>query len=431
MKKVFAILLLCLLAWPVYAQTAPDSAAIKRGEYIAKLGDCSACHSVPNGKPFAGGLPLLSPFGLIYSTNISPDPQHGIGRYTPGDFSRALRDGVAKDGHHLYPAMPYTNYSLMHDDDMADLYAYFMHGIAPVAEDPIKTKLSFPFNQRWGLAVWDFLFTPHTRFTSSPAHDDNWNRGAYLVQGLGHCSACHTPRTIFYNENAYNETKQVFLSGHVIDDWYAPDLRGNPASGLGRWHENEIAEFLKTGHANGIISFGGMNQAIEESTQHMTAADRASIAHYLKSLRATEESAAYNPAVHQTVKIAYPIEHPGAGIYAGMCAGCHGGNGEGNAASHFPKLAGNSAVLARDPASLIHIVLTGGNTPATINGPPPVTMPPFAQLTDVEIGEVLSYIRNAWGNQAKPISAHQVAAHRQAINKHDRQKAAAAAKAPS
>jgi len=231
---VKAITLVCvpLLSSLAMAQQF-DSADLSRGAYLARVGDCIACHTAgPRSPPFAGGLPINSPFGIIYSTNITPDPDNGIGRYSLADFSRAVRNGIAKDGKRLYPAMPYASFTGITDDDIRALYAYFMSEVKPVNYKPPETKLPFPFNIRLSLMFWDALFAEDERYKPHDDRDAQWNRGAYLVQSLGHCGACHTPRGLAFQEKAYSESSPLYLSGALVDNWYAANLSGDPASGL-------------------------------------------------------------------------------------------------------------------------------------------------------------------------------------------------------
>uniref|UniRef100_UPI0034DAC725 c-type cytochrome n=1 Tax=Burkholderia gladioli TaxID=28095 RepID=UPI0034DAC725 len=212
-----------------------DAAMLERGRYLATAADCAACHDGANHQPLAGGLAVNSPFGPIYAPNITPDPVHGIGRYTYRQFDDALRRGIRAEGARLYPAMPYASYARLDDSDTEALYAYLMRGVAPSANAAPATRLPFPFNQRWGLAIWSLLFGNTQRFVPSPAQSAQWNRGAYLVQGAGHCGACHTPRGPAYNEGGYDQTSPAFLTGGLNDNWFAPNLTGEEVDGLGRW----------------------------------------------------------------------------------------------------------------------------------------------------------------------------------------------------
>jgi len=402
-----------------------DPALISRGAYLAKLGDCAGCHTVPKqGAPFAGGLPMGSPFGTIYSTNITPDPQTGIGRYSYADFERALRDGVAPGGKRLYPAMPYASFTKINDSDMHALYAYFMHGVQPVAHRPPETKLPFPFSQRWGLAFWDFAFVQHERFIPDGKRDALWNRGAYIVQSLGHCGACHTPRGPGFEERGYDESSKLYLTGGTNDHWFAPNLTGDPGSGLGRLSPRDIASFLKSGHGVDVhvVTFGSMVEVVEDSGQYFSDDDLNAVARYLKSLPARQSSGAYKPNTQKLQETAVSlkageVERPGAGLYMSFCATCHQADGRGEPRK-FPSLAGNPAVLAPDTSSLIRLVLEGGTSPQTEKGPIHREMPAFRnQFTDREIARVLSFVRTAWGNEARPVATRDVSTVRSKIKK--------------
>lgn len=387
------------------APTGSPPAGMSQGEYVAKLGDCVSCHSAPGKHDFAGGFPLHAPIGIIYGTNITPDPDFGIGRYSEADFRRALKQGIARDGHHLYPAMPYPSFARMSDADIAALYDYLMHDVKPVHAPAPKTNLFFPLNQRWGLAFWNLMFLHGGDFQSDPNMDEQWNRGAYLVKTVAHCGACHTPRGPAYEERATDRTSPLFASGSDVDKWYAANLTADPASGLGRWSQADIAQFLGTGYARQDAAFGSMEQLVENSGQYMTPEDRAAIARYIKTL----------PAHGEASKVTAPLpavfEMPGAGIYAQGCARCHGMDGEGTPGK-YPRLAGNPIVLSEDPMSQVRLVLEGAVTPNTRTGPPQERMPAFTQLTDRQIADVSTYIRQSWGNNATPVSERKVASMR-------------------
>jgi mono/diheme cytochrome c family protein len=392
-----------------------ESERLSRGAYLARAGDCNACHTAdPPRAPFAGGRPINSPFGVIYSTNITPDPDHGIGKYTLEDFSRAVRSGIARDGHYLYPAMPYPSFSAIRDEDIRDLYDYFMHEVAPVSRSPPETELPFPFNIRETLFFWSLLFVEDEHFKPRNDRDEQWNRGAYLVQSLGHCGACHTPRGLAFQEKAFSEASRQYLSGAVVDNWFAVNLRGDPASGLGRWSENDIVLFLKAGQDGHTAAFGSMTEVIESSTQYLRDDDLHAIASYLKSLPPHGEKSSYQPEKSDVaVKLAAlktgSVERPGAGLYQAFCAKCHKLGGEGEA-NKYPKLAGNSSVLSDNPASLIRLVLEGGEIPRTSANLEHPKMPSFAKkLGDRHIAEVLTFIRSNWGNGAAPVTERDVA----------------------
>ncbi|WP_074774891.1 c-type cytochrome [Paraburkholderia fungorum] len=410
-----------------------DAAQIARGAYLAKAADCAGCHTAaPHAKPaggalipgvpFAGGLGMASPFGTIYSSNITPDPQAGIGRYNYDDFARALRDGVAPRGKRLYPAMPYPSFARIDDDDMHALYAYFMHGVTPVATPATPTRLPFPFNQRWALMFWDWAFAPTGPFKADARHDAQWNRGAYLVQSLGHCGACHTPRGPAYEERGYTEASLLYLTGGTNDHWFAPNLSGDEGSGLGRISASDVAAFLKHGHGGGLVTFGSMVQVVEDSTQYLNDADLIAIASYLKNLPPRAPNAHFDPrssAAQQSAQALATgdVERPGAGIYATYCARCHQSTGAG-VPQKYPRLAGNPAVLAPQTVSLVRLLVEGGASPNTVDGPDSRKMPPFAdKLNNSEIAHVLTFVRSAWGNAAEPVTAHDVSAVRSAIHK--------------
>jgi mono/diheme cytochrome c family protein len=401
------------------AARSPDPNLIARGAYLAKVGDCAACHTAPGTPDFSGGFAVKSPLGTIYSSNITPDPTSGIGNFSFDDFARALREGVSKDGTHLYPAMPYASFTKVGDDDVRALYAYFLHGVKPVHSQPPETKLPFPFNQRWGLWFWDLAFKPHGRFEPRTDRSVEWNRGAYLVQGLGHCGACHTPRGPAYEELGYDDHSISYLTGGVNDHWYASNLSADPASGLGRWTASELVEFLRHGvNTHGIV-FGSMKQTFDESLSAFSAQDLAAVAVYLKSFPGAGRYGNYSPGSKAAADTQHALdtgeaELPGAGIYLSACAQCHGSNGAG-IAHRAPALAGNPAVLGENPSSVIRIVLEGGETPSLANGAPE-TMPAFNQrLNDNEIAAVVTLIRQAWGNQADPVSQRTVRVLRRSL----------------
>lgn len=413
--------------------SSADAATIARGAYLAKAADCAGCHTAaprvtqPGGSPalsapFAGGLGMASPFGTIYSSNITPDPHAGIGRYSYDDFARALRQGIARGGKRLYPAMPYPSFSKITDDDMHALYSYFMYGVQPVSTPAPETRLPFPFNQRWALMFWDWTFAPSGAFKPETGRDAQWNRGAYLVQSLGHCGACHTPRGPAYEERGYSESRDAYLTGGTNDHWFAPNLTADPGSGLGRSSVGDIAAFLRHGHGNGLVTFGSMVQVVEDSTQYLNDDDLTAIAVYLKSLPPHASSGHFNAQSRAALQTAQSlktgdVERPGAGIYATYCARCHQMDGAG-VPQKFPRLAGNPAVLSASTTSLVRLLVEGGGSPHTEQGPESRKMPSFAgKLTDAEMAHVLTFIRNTWGNAAEPVTTRDVSDVRAALHK--------------
>ena len=394
-----------LAATVVRAETAPaGDYDVERGRYLARAGDCAACHTAPGGKDFAGGLPMPTPLGMIYSTNITPDRETGIGDYSVEDFSRAVREGIAKDGHRLYPAMPFPSFAKISDADIHDLYAYFQHGIDPIKQGNRASDIPFPLNFRFPLFVWDMLLR-RGPFKPNPSQDARWNRGAYLVQGLGHCGTCHSPRAATLHEKALTERDGPdFLAGAVIDAWYAKNLRGDK-DGLGQWSEADIVTFLKTGSTDRTAAFGDMAEVVQHSTQYLSDDDLTAIAHYLKSFPAGKEE-----RVSTGAPLAAPsADRPASGSawYEEYCTTCHRADGTG-ATRIFPALAGNDVVETADATSLIHIILSGGRRPRTTALPDAFAMPAFTKLDDRKVAEIVTYTRTAWGNAAGPVTAEQV-----------------------
>ena len=406
---------------PAANRPPPDAALIARGAQLAKAGDCASCHDSAQHQPFAGGQGVNSPFGSIFASNITPDLKTGIGRYTPAQFADALQRGVTPEGKRLYPAMPYPSFASLDARDVNALYQYFMYGVQPVTNAVKKTRLPFPFNQRWIMLFWSMLFARHGLYQPDPAHSAQWNRGAWLVQGLGHCGACHTPRGPAYNELGYDEHSPLYLTGAVNDHWYAPNLTGDTGSGLGRWSEDDIVTFLRQGHNARATVFGAMAPVIEASTQYLSDDDLHAIAVYLKSLppHAPHGQFVDTPAARASTAAALrggTPERPGAGVFLAFCAKCHGADGNGTPGK-APPLAGSELVLSADPTSILRIVIEGSNSPATEQGGPPRKMPGFhTKLTDTEIAQVISFVRGAWGNNAKPIPAAAVTRLRREIH---------------
>ncbi|CAK14995.1 c-type cytochrome [Pseudomonas entomophila] len=402
-----------LLAWyvirepvsPFPQEQTVDAALISRGEYVARLSDCVACHSLPGKAPFAGGLEMATPLGAIHATNITPDPEHGIGAYSLADFDRAVRHGVAPGGRRLYPAMPYPSYVKLSDDDMRALYAFFMKGVQPAAEANIPSDIPWPLNLRWPIALWNGLFAPTTPYAQKPDQDPLWNRGAYIVQGPGHCGSCHTPRGLAFNEKALDEAGAPFLAGALLDGWYAPSLRQDHNTGLGRWSEAQIVQFLKTGRNQHAVVYGSMTEAFNNSTQFMTDDDLAAIARYLKSLPGDLQR---DGAPWQYQAVSAGIDTPGAHTYVTRCASCHGLDGKGQA-EWMPPLAGATSMLAKENASAINITLNGSQRIVAAGVPDAYRMPAFReQLSDQQIAEVLSFARATWGNQGGAVDAQAV-----------------------
>jgi mono/diheme cytochrome c family protein len=417
-----------------------DKPLVKQGQYLARAGDCIGCHTRPGGAPFAGGLPLKTPFGVIVSTNITPDKSDGIGNYTQAQFNRLMRQGVTETNHNIYPAMPYASYARLSDDDLAALYAYFMRGITPVVQTNAQTKLPWPLSMRWLVKGWNWLYLPKPGYANDAKKTADWNRGAYLVQGLGHCGACHTPRNLAGAEKANTEKKsEFFLSGAVIDGWYAQNLRSptdgvtQSQAGLTNWTKQDLVDYLKTGHTAHTAAFGAMTEVVGNSTQHLTAADASAIAVYLKSLGSMNSLEGISEGSLDTGFVKRPVQpadasspstaalrsgqvnQSGALVYLNNCAGCHQSSGKGANAT-FPSLAQSSTVAASNPTSLIRIVLQGSNRPATAASPSALAMPGLDwRLSDANVADVLSFVRSNWGNRADAVSPSEVAAVRKAL----------------
>jgi mono/diheme cytochrome c family protein len=417
---VLLLSLVCGLVQTIHAQ----SADISKGEYIARLGNCVACHTIPDGKPFAGGLKMEVPYlGAIYATNITPDPETGIGNYSFEDFDNAMRKGYSPD-HYLYPAMPYPSYAKMSERDMQALYDYFMNEVEPVRQANLPNEIPGWLSPRWPLAVWNFIFVDDDPYEEKSDQSAAWNRGAYLVQGLGHCGACHTPRGWAMQESALDESGDEFLSGAELDHWYATSINGDINSGLGRWSEDDIVESLKYGHNQFGNVTGTMVEVVNNSTHHMTDEDLNAIAEYLKSLPAVAEQGqtpyAYNDATTQTLR-ALDYSVSGALTYSQSCAACHQLDGNGQSPYH-PPLAGNPVIMDPDPSSLINITLNGSLRVITDDIPNRYDMVFFRDLlSDQQIAEVLTYIRSGWGNNAAAVTVEDVAAMRDATDptRHD------------
>jgi alcohol dehydrogenase (quinone), cytochrome c subunit len=393
------------------------SPPVNSDEYLARAADCVACHSIPGGKGFAGGLKMGTPLGAIYSTNITPDPDTGIGSYSLADFDLAVRHGIAKDGRHLYPAMPYPSYVTLVDADVVALYRFFMKQVPPVHQANLKSEIPALLSPRWPLAFWNFFFAPSAGYVAKSDHDAAWNRGAYLVQGPGHCGACHTPRGIGMQEKALDETNANFLAGAQLDGWYASSLRGDMRTGLGSWSTKDIGEFLGQGHNRVGSAFGSMTDVINNSTSYFSDSDIQAIAIYLASLPATsaQQAVAYDNATTDALRNS-PTTQPGPAIYASDCASCHGFDAKGYSA-YMPALAGNPVVLDEDPSSLINVVLNGSVPLVAKATPDAYRMPQFRQqLSDQDASEVITFMRNRWGNQAPAVTAPQVAKLRKTTN---------------
>ncbi len=367
----------------------------QRGAYLAQVGNCAGCHTARGGQPYAGGLAIQTPFGSVYASNLTPDAANGIGSWSRAEFWRAMHHGRSKDGRLLYPAFPYTSYTLVTRDDSDALFAYLKS--LPAANQANQADaVRFPFNSQAALAVWRALYFKPGNYQADTRQSIDWNRGAYLTEGLGHCSACHAAR------NALGATDGLNLAGGLIpvQNWYAPSLVTTQEAGLQDWRIDDIKTLFKTGIAPQASVNGPMAEVVLGSTQHWSDADLNAMAVYLKAL----------PAAAATPLPTTPgqTSERGSKLYEQHCAQCHGENGQGMP-NAYPALAGNRAVATPQTANLVQVVLNGGYAPATHGNPRPFGMPPFVLvLTDADVAEVLTHIRSSWGNQAPGVSAFDV-----------------------
>lgn len=394
------------LLWPEPTAMPPKldalDASVEKGEYLATLGNCQTCHTAKNGKPFAGGVRFESAFGTLYSTNITADPETGIGGWSFEDFYRSMKHGVRPDGTHLYPAFPYASFAKLSDADIASIYL-FVKTIAPVHAGAPQNDLDFPYNIRAGVRAWNKLFHTPSAYVDDPAQSPEWNRGAYLVQGIAHCGACHTPRNFLGAER-----NELALNGGTIYDevrpgkyreWFAVNL--TPAkTGLATWSEASLVTYLQRGESAHAVVHGPMTEVVVNSTRHLSDADAHAIAQYLKNLPATDEGSRKVASKEQLAagEIAYTVH----------CGTCHLPTGLGDEVMGVT-LAGNAIVQAAEPSSLINVVLYGPRLP-----PPPfiserTRMKPFGKrLSDEDIANLTTYVRASFGNQAGAVTADEV-----------------------
>lgn len=397
-----------------------QAALMEKGEYLARAGDCMACHTKEGEAPYSGGHGIQSPIGIIAVTNITPDREHGIGQMSLQDFDNALRYGVRQNGDSMFPAMPYPAFSILKDEDVEALYAYFMHGVEPVAKANEAGDIPWYLSMRWPLNGWRLLFAPQPKpFDDRQYADESVARGAYLVQGLGHCGTCHTPRTFTLQERGMSERDgRFYLSGseYPLDGWIASNLRGDALRGLGNLDVDSLAAFLRDGRNEESAVFGGMAEVINESLQYLSDEDIVAMARYLKTLTPfNPEEAPYQ--YDETIALALANGDDsmrGGAIYLDNCAACHRTDGMGYG-EVFPRLAGNRTLQEANPASAINLILRGHKLEGTRAQPSPFTMPSLAErLSDGEIADVVSFIRTSWGNRGGEIEATEVTPYRQA-----------------
>ena len=383
----------------------PSPDQIERGRYLATVGNCAACHTAPGGVAWAGGRGIETPFGVVFSSNLTPDAEVGLGRWNVAEFWRAMHHGRSRDGRLLYPAFPYPEYTRVTREDADAIFA-FLQTLAPVHQAAPAHALRFPFNTQAALAVWRALFFEPASVAVDTSRPPAWNRGAYLVQGLGHCAACHSPR------NAWGATDPALpLGGGRIpmQPWYAPALDRADEAGLAGWSMHDAVALLRHGVSPQASALGPMAEVVFRSTQYLSEPDAQAIVTYLQALPQRPAT----PSVSPPVAPPAAVMARGAKVYEAHCAQCHGAQGLGEKGlgekGAFPALAGNRAVLMQDPTNVLQVVLQGGYAPATKGNPRPHGMPPFRQwLSDDEIAAVATYLRNSWGNQAPGVGTIEV-----------------------
>jgi mono/diheme cytochrome c family protein len=382
------------------AATNATTRVINKGEYLARAGDCVACHTAPGGMEFAGGRAMPTPFGNIYVPNITPDEETGIGLYTADEFYRMMHTGVARDGKLLYPAMPFASYTKVTREDSDAIYAYLM-SVPPIRQQNRPHELRFPYNKRELLVGWRTLYFREGEYEPDPAQNAQWNRGAYLVQGLGHCAMCHTA----VNALGGSSESKAFEGGMIPNqNWYAPSLTSNREAGLGDWSIRDITDLLQVGVSRRGTVYGPMAEVVYNSLQYLSDEDVQAMAVYLKALPQRDAEA---PPTSQARMVAPEVMELGRRVYEKQCAVCHGNEGKGQPPA-YPPLAGNQSITMSSPVNSIRMVLNGGYPPGTRKNPRPHGMPPFNHiLNDQEVAAVVTYIRVAWDNNGTPVTPAQ------------------------
>jgi mono/diheme cytochrome c family protein len=395
------------LAWLAYVgsvspgtagQSDPqDFTQIEKGRYLAAAADCASCHTAPGSdRTFAGGRAIETPFGNIIAPNITPDLETGIGAWSDDEFDAAVRNGIARDGARLYPAMPYNAYTKMSRDDAIAIRAY-LNTVPAFGNPVVANTLPFPFNIRAVMRVWDALYFTEGEYKADANKSPEWNRGAFLVDGPAHCGACHTPKTFL----GVDKMAQ-YLHGSNLQGWFAPDITNDMGRGLGRWSVDEVAAYLKTGHNRITAATGPMAEAVSLSTSKMREGDVKAIATYLKSLPGRLDDS--KPLRPDELTMA-----AGGAIYRDQCSACHALDGKG-VPRLFPSIADSSIVRSVDPTTAIRIVLRGARSVATTAEPTAPGMPAYGwQLDDAQIAAVLTYMRNSWGSAVPAVPANEVA----------------------
>lgn len=392
-------ILAAALAALVFAGAAAAESVVAKGEYLLRIGNCAGCHTAVGGEQLAGGRPIDSRFGTFYAPNITPDAQTGIGDWSEADLWNALHEGERPDGSPLYPACPYPSYSRVRREDVAAIYAY-LQTVPPVRSEVREHDLAFPVSLRPLVSLWQALFFEPAAHEPAPQQSAAWNRGAYLVEGLGHCSACHADRNAFGASRSGDN-----VPGYRVHDWYAPSLFSSKEAGLQDWPVEKGAELLKHGKAGDASTMGPMADVVYASLRYLTDDDALAIATYLESLPDRDIDSGARPLRLSGERLEAVMMSGGA-VYRDHCQDCHGEDGRGTVAA--PALAGNRAVTMADPANIVNIVRDGGYPPSTAGNPRPFGMPPFSGLSSGERAAVLTYIRRSWGNDASPVSSASV-----------------------
>lgn len=390
---------------PVAIPSSPSSdPAVERGRYLAVAGDCVACHSVPgSGQPFAGGYRLETPFGALLSSNITQDKETGIGSWTQEDLANALRKGKGKRGENLYPAMPYTAYAKLTDEDVADLYAY-LKTIPPVHNPVQSNQLPFPFNIRLMMSGWNLLFFDDAPLVDVPGKNAEWHRGRYLAEALEHCAACHTPKNLLGGDASGKP-----YQGAVLQGWFAPNITSDPATGIGGWSDEQLLRYLRQGNNDLAAASGPMAEAVINSTQYLTDTDLRAMVAYLRDIPGPKGVPA------QPLPLTDPRMVSGQRVFSANCVACHTGEGTG-IDQMIAGFKGRPAVLSPHVESLLNSILMGSRGAATAQSPTGAGMPAFDwKLSDQQIANVLTYLRNAWGNAAEPVSIETVSEARKAL----------------
>ncbi|HEX2528103.1 MAG TPA: cytochrome c [Geminicoccus sp.] len=419
---VVAVAAVAFFFWPARlgdvtaarAALPPGHESVERGEYLARAADCAACHTLASGKPYAGGLPFKLPFGTIYASNITPDKQTGIGDWTDAEFVRAMQHGIDRDGQNLYPAFPYASYALMSTEDLLAIKDY-LFSMEPVRKETPPSELSFPYNQRYLMRAWNLLFVPGDRLTPDPERPADWNRGAYLVEAMGHCGECHTPRNLLFAQDSGKK-----FAGAVTAGWKAYNISSDKETGIGNWTDQQLADYLAQGHAEGRgAASGSMAEVVEYSTQYLTQDDIRAMVAYLRTVPPQDSGDATivhdnPPAVAASSQLTPPPEQlasPSLGltVFQGACASCHGWNGEGIQHPHAA-LVGAQTVNDPEGTNLLQVLIHGSHM-RTREGD--VFMPAFGKAyTDAELAAVANYVIGHFGAKEARITPADVAAAR-------------------